>query len=521
MTTDTQPLPLKTKSVQWAVQFVERHSDGDIFPPIPEISAIAGDPQQLVDQLTTQGVGEYDPLPHRRFIVPKGDLSYRQATQLHPQDSILLTAILHEHGQGIEDLRQPDDRVFSYRFKPTNKHGLYAREISWNDFWNEALDRSWNHKWILHCDIADFYNQIYHHTIENQLPECGFPNTAVKWIKNLLQSTTRKVSRGIPVGPHGMHLIAEATMIPIDNSLITKDINYIRYVDDFIIFCNSQSEARRIIYEIATTLDRQQRLILQQHKTRIFSAEDFQEFAAKMVEDRPVNDEEAELLSIIRKYDHGNPYATLTYNQIASEDWKRFESEVVVEIVADYLNQEPIDYVRLRWFFRRLAQVGHPGALQVIIDHFEQLEPCLSSVCSYITSIQSIPPAEWESIGGRLLGIMDEHLIMDTEFARLSILSLFSKNEHIDHFKALARRFENSGGHTRRQILFAAMANANIDWLREQKETIESMDPWQKMAYVYCISILPRGERRFIFDPKDASNPFEEQLIKWSRSQNN
>jgi hypothetical protein len=67
----------------------------------------------------------------RRFLVPKGKLSYRQATQLEPQDALVLTAIMHEHGAGMEARRLASDRVFSYRSAPTGG-ALYQETPGWN-----------------------------------------------------------------------------------------------------------------------------------------------------------------------------------------------------------------------------------------------------------------------------------------------------------------------------------------------------------------------------------------------------
>ena len=210
------------------------------------------------------------PQPCRRFIVPKGDLSYRQATQLHPQDSILLTAAMYQYGSGIEARRLPKDAVFSDRLDPLVEHGLYGPETLWNKFW------------------------------------------------------------------------------------------------------------------------------------------------------------------------------------------------------------------------------------------------------SYISSVQEMPPSDWEIVGKDLLGFLETEVTLDTEFARISILSIFSKNEHIDHFAKLAQRFSAGDGHTRREILLAAKTNSRADWLREHKEDYSSMDPWQRMAFTYCMSVLPKDERRFSLKRHKYDSLFEEHLAKWS-----
>ena len=371
--------------------------------------------------------------------------------------------------------------------------------------------------YVLYCDISDFYNQVYHHTVENQLAESGFPNQAIKWTIGLLESTTQGVSRGIPIGPHGAHLIAECSLIPIDNSLRANGVNFIRFADDFVIFCESIDAARKTLNIVATTLDKQQRLTLQRHKTRIFAADEFREHCSRMIEDRPINGEEEEILKVIKRYSGGNPYATVTFNQIAPEDLRAFSEEIIQRIIREYLHEDEIDYIRLRWFFRRLAQVGHYGALRIIIENIGSLEPCLPSVCAYISSVREIPSNEWKDIGDALLDVLESESQLDTEFARLSILSLFSRNEHIDHFVRLAQRFGLGDVNMRREILLAAKTNSETDWLRDHKESFNVMDPWQRMAFIFCMAIFPRDEKRFFLQSAEPSCEFERQLIRWSR----
>ena len=97
-------------------------------------------------------------------------------------------------------------------------------------------------------------------------------------------------------------------------------------------------------------------------------------------------------------------------------------------------------------------------------------------------------------------------------------MSLFSKNRHMNHFEALARPFGQSDQHTRREILLAAKANSAKDWIREHKEHYVNMDPWQKMAFLYCMSILPTDEKKHFLKSLDHSCEFEGSLIKWAIS---
>jgi retron-type reverse transcriptase len=260
-------MTLSRSSLEWAVDSVADHSDGDLFPRIAEMAAIRQRKAEFAKEIAGKPLTQFAPGPHRRFIVPKDEVSYRQATQLDPQDSIILSAVVYEFGAGIESRRRPKNQVFSYRFAPTQTHGLYSSQSSWNHFWTKAAQLGRQFTSILYCDISDFYNQIYHHTVENQLISSGLPNQATKWVVSLLESTTAGVSRGVPIGPHAAHLIAEASMIPIDNSMATSGLVFLRYADDIVIFSKSERQSKQSLARIATTLDKQQRLHLQRHKT--------------------------------------------------------------------------------------------------------------------------------------------------------------------------------------------------------------------------------------------------------------
>ncbi len=507
-------MPLEQSELEWAIKFIARHGDGDLFPRLPEMETIAANLDCFTRLVVGQELNSIAPAPHRRFIVPKDEVSYRTATQLHPQDSILLTSMIFRHGQGIENRRLPANQVFSYRFAPDASSGLYGGSTGWNEFWTHAYSRSATCHSVLYCDIADFYNQIYHHTVENQLIESGFPNQATKWIIKLLESTTAAVSRGIPIGPHASHLLAEATLIPIDNSLASSGLEMMRYADDMVFFFDSAKAARLALHPISATLDKQQRLILQKHKTKILTSAEFQEHCQRMIEDRPISEEEDEILQLIRNYSGGNPYVQISYNQVSPEDWKAIDEGIVRRIIAEYLDAESVDHIRLRWFYRRLTQTGHPGAVDVSIDEIERLGPCLGTVCAYLGSVQTIDSTRWGGIGARILGLLELDEVRLSPYFRLLLLllSLFSRNTHLNHFAVLANQFEQSDGDSRREILLAASTHKSVDWTREKREDFERMDPWQKLAFVTACASLPIEERKFLLNHLTLERPFEKAL---------
>ena len=510
---------LNKDSIIWAIDYLHKHSDGDLFPKILEFAALSDKADLLADKLCAAELSQLDIGGHRRFIIPKDEMSYRQATQLDIQDSIILSSIIYQYGSLIENRRLPTDIVFSYRFSPDVDYGLYAERNMWNVFWQTAYRKSRPNKIVLYCDIADFYNQLYHHTIENQLIESGLPNQATKWIIKLLESTTAGVSRGIPVGPHPMHLIAEASMIPIDNSLQVQGYDFIRYVDDIIVFCDNEVEAKLVLSQIATTLDKQQRLMLQRHKTKIYDANEFATICTNMIEDRPISEQEDRVLKLINKYSKGNPYRIVFYNEISKEDWNSISSEIISNIITDYLSQPTIQFDKLRWFYRRLTQIGHPGAIDISLSNIDKLIPCFANVCLYLGSAQNIPADKWVYVGEQLLKLLQHEMVKGNEYFRLLILSLFTKNQHINHFPSLVRDYPVMESFIKREIILSAKQNKAVDWLREQKENYSGMESWQQMAYLFSIANLPIDEKKYFINRFTYSRFVMQVLSKWAKEQ--
>jgi hypothetical protein len=223
-------------------------------------------------------------------------------------------------------------------------------------------------------------------------------------------------------------------------------------------------------------------------------------------------------VKLIKRYSGGNPYKTVSYDEISPEDWKKITDEIIRGIIREYIDKDEVDYIRLRWFYRRLAQIGHPGAIDVSLDELDRLGSCFANICSYLASVQAIEADRWKEIGARLLTLLDSDEVRNNEYFRLSILSLFSRNAYIDHFAALVSRFQGSDPYVRREIFLAAKINNATDWLREHKESFQSMDPWQQMAFLYCCSRFPRDERRYFINRWTFDRPFDVVLAKWAKS---
>lgn len=518
-------MKLKEESIRWAINHIFKESDNDLFPRPLELSIIKEMEDMVVEKCKAVEIGNYKWNAARRFLIPKDNLSFRNATQLDIIDSIMFSAIIFEFGQSIEDRRinKAENIVFSYRFLPLPDGTLYGNKKAWENFWEACKIEAEDFTHIVMCDISDFYNQIYLHTIENQLAECHLPNQIIKSVKELIISITQRVSKGIPIGPHSSHLLAEMSLIPFDDNLLLRNIVFKRYVDDIVLFCGSEKEARMQLNNVAYILDTEQRLILQKQKTKIISSTEFATLCRQNLMEERYNEAEEEIIGIIKEYTEGDAYAKIRLSDIDDEDLEELSEENIIRLLDSYLDGPFPNYEKLRWIYRRLSQIGIPHAVDYSIDNFEKLMPALNDVCLYLNSCAENYSSDWKVIGEYIFDILDDDIIKSNEFYKIALYNLFVFNKNLNHIDKLINSFTNVSENLKRKILFASMNYNSSGWIRGLKEQYNRFDTWTKRAYLIAAAKLPKEEREFFYKGikvhlKD-DDILEEIIIKWALQQ--
>jgi hypothetical protein len=277
--------------IEWAIKHIAKEGDTDIISTPFEHSLLRKNRRAVIDALSHIDVSNHEWKNTRRFIAQKDPVSFRPVCQLDPIDAILFAALISQNRRKITDHLAPyRNNVYSQNLVCKDSGEMYDRSDGWVRFWLESIQKAkqGSCRFVAITDVVDYYNQIYHHTLENQLLEAGISQPYQTAIKHLLQFETDKVSRGIPVGPHPSHALAELAMAPIDGFLNQTGIDYCRYVDDFHIFVESEANATIVLTHLAKALDTH-KLSLNRSKTRVLSAEQFAVEASKKSANDPIN----------------------------------------------------------------------------------------------------------------------------------------------------------------------------------------------------------------------------------------
>jgi Reverse transcriptase (RNA-dependent DNA polymerase) len=507
---------LAPDNLDWAIAHLTRYGDTDLFPTPFEFALLKEEWKSVQPRLTKIDIGGHQWGAARQIIVQKDEVAFRRTTQLDPLDAVLLAAIIREIGKTIEARRaRPVKRVvFSYRFSPTKAGRLYRTERGWEQFWRTSQILAQKHEFVVLSDITDFYNQVYHHEIENQLQAAKVAKPYITAIMNLLGSVTEKVSRGLPVGPHSTHLLAELAMVPVDDRMMASGFPYCRYVDDMHIFVDTRKDAQIALGELTSCVDTFQKLTLNRGKTKILTSAAFVAVCDRMLIDNPINDAEEAIIEAIREASD-DPYSTVSLQSIPRRLWHFMDEGCIRDVLESYIEDESdIDFVRLRWFLRRLTQVGVPGGVEFLVEHAELLAPALSEITRYISSARQRFTGKWPTIGDRLLDMLDDPIVKTSEYMQMLIANVFETVTELNHIGNLTRRFDSVGPWCRREIVLAAATANSQAWVRTQKEKFSGADSWMRRAILYAARSLPDDERKFwLRQTKPALRGLIEELI--------
>lgn len=204
-------------------------------------------------------------------------------------------------------------------------------------------------------------------------------------------------------------------------------------------------------------------------------------------------------------------------SELSPDDLRAFNQDTIEKILSDYMSHENPDFIRLRWFLRRLSQVGHGAAVDFCLSNFETLMPAISDVCHYFVSVSGNADMNWGNMGSKLLELLSNKIVQSNEYFQMSILALFNREPQLNHIPNLVGLYKSSSPFLRREIILAAAEAKQVDWIRELKEDVRSMDPWTKRAFIYSCRYLPLDERKLFLRSIPADPLLEQIIIDWAK----
>lgn len=378
-------------SIRFAIRNIVKFGDTDIFP-FPLETRMLDDFEDRVLELFqsvhsdfNKSMNTFPPL-NVDCCSTVGYYGFRWATQIDPMWNVYFLGLVVSLAAQIESQRLSEDYVYSYRISlDAEKYSLYSGEINWRKFQSDSLDFCEENEKVEHvvvCDIADFYTRIYHHRLENALDRLDPGKNISSKIKGLVQYFSGTNSYGLPVGGAASRMLSELVLDSVDRILKFNRIYFKRYVDDYVIFCESREDAHSALAFLSRKLMENEGLTLQKHKTNIMSKEEFVNITRaklKGVDEDEKSPMKAKFMSLPIRYDPYSPNADEQYEEIKSS----LSGFDLLGMLTSELQKSKINQSFSRQLIKAFAVTDDKklsSAFQVISNNFNELYPIYTTI---------------------------------------------------------------------------------------------------------------------------------------------
>lgn len=242
------------RAAKLAIQNILKEGLTDIFDRPQEIDDLQKDLsfQQLVKEEVIKSIkgNSLDSLrisPINFVLLPKTTaFDFRRCALMKPLDTIKYTAFVLLFAEEIEKnrLRKSSNQVFSYRFAPSKGY-LFDPKYNLTTFlkYVSMKRKKKKTKVFVSCDIANFYDRLNLHRLESILLSLQIDRSRVNLLNELLLFWAGRDSYGLPVGSNASRILAEASLIEVDNYLKFIGADFCRFVDDYRFFASNALEA--------------------------------------------------------------------------------------------------------------------------------------------------------------------------------------------------------------------------------------------------------------------------------------
>ncbi|WP_018015522.1 RNA-directed DNA polymerase [Teredinibacter turnerae] len=508
---------LTEESLEFAKNHIQKFYDSDFFPKAFEYEALWENWSDVKQHILNREIDSISFGLPRTFCAPKPKGSFRVVHQLDPIASVVYTAIAYIIGEAVELARLPieDKKACSYRISIDMSKGTFFKDgAGYKDYQEKAHSLSNDYSYVLLTDITDFYNQIYVHRLRNAVYLLGeeFREISV-CLENFLLDINGSSSQGIPVGPAASIIMAEATLIDVDQFITSKGFEHVRYVDDIKIFGKNEKELMELLDSLTLYLYENHRLSLSGQKTFIQTVDHFKE----KILDSPDEQERANIHKILQSVTSPRDAYESYVEEPPSETQVR--PSVLDEMMSNLLQMNILDLGIARHILRRSRRYRIRAVSSSVIKNIDFLSPVISDVVLYLDKITNERFIS-ENIA-KFENFIDESVTANLPFVNFWMSEYFHKNPKYFSSKKITAYVKNSSNYESAANL--AIDTSDLAWFRQNKYRIGNLNPWQKRSLFKsalgfsndeCSAWLRALERRSGEDILDKS------VIRWVISRN-
>jgi hypothetical protein len=483
-----------------AIENITRYGDTDIFPLPVENHVLFDRKEEVLSLLRRMNEDARaslakDPPQHIGALAPAGYSGFRWATQLDPVWNAIYLGWVISIAEEIEAVRTPltSEQVFSYRFEwnETDKT-LFKKEIGWRQFIDKAIQKASLNKFVVSCDISEFYPRINHHRLENSIRHLPSGGPVAERIRPFLSNYSNTYSFGLPIGGDASRILAELVLNQVDSLLNADAIDFIRFVDDFYLFADTPAEAFHALVTLTRILNETQGLQLQKSKTRTMSGSEFltsnplaHDNADGAIE-APLGEARQAVMKINLHYD--------PYSSTAEDDYARLQEQLgrfpIIDLIRSELKKTRVNISltkRLINIVRHLSEDVVDDAALTLVRNEELLYPLYFNVLRTTKSIWSRLSAEAQTaIGGYVYELVSgRSRVMEVDVNLQYAIRLLGQHRDEGTRLLLNRVFRSARSEVVGHDIILIFFNwRDWHWLSALKNRFRSLPTTQRRAYI-------------------------------------
>ena len=443
-----------------------------------------------------------------QMFAPKSRLNIRRVAQLHPYDLILYSSLVLDLRDSITSSRLPaeQNRVFSHRADGMVGDVLYTPAPSYREFTRRLRDLAERGDAFFGLtDISDFFPRIYQHRLVNALLSASNNTKAdeIRCLEKMLYRFANQASYGIPIGPAASRVLAEAVLIDVDSTLIMLGIEFLRFVDDYVIIADRIEDVEYGIRALAEVLFLNHGLTLQTAKTKVLRSADY---LATLLDYEDKEASRRALIDIAGDYDDG----AVDYDELDEDTKKQIDALNLTEMLEEALKgEDKIDYQEVSFILSRLSSLREPDLIPVVLENLERLFPVAHAIARFFSAFDQLEEGLKADVTNRLLLPIEtsQHV---SEYYAVWILSLFFERKTWNHAPRLARIFaEAESDAVRRYSALALSTSGTRAEALTSMRSFRNSPPLVRSALLLASVNLGRDERKFTMKSLQLNNLLE------------
>ena len=441
-------------------------------------------------------------------LVPKKSLSdYRKCALIDIYDEIVYLTLVISIADEIEKMRinKSKGRIFSYRFGNFTGR-IFDSEFHYTAFKQKTLEKSQytKNKVIVECDISNFYDRLNIHRIESILrSNSRIDESIISLINELLLYWANRDSYGLPVGSNASRILAEAALIEVDSYLISKGIDFCRFVDDYRIFAKDAFEAHSNLALLISKLSKEG-MFLNTQKTKVKDISSYNKQSVNCEVNKidfvsdDVDDKHSDLSKIIRGYSGLIPSK---FRKLSNSEIEKLKVNDLDKLIKDANSSVLIEEKAITVIIRTIIakkEYKRLTELPIILKKFPQFIPYFIDTVIKCEGISKDELVTIQNDFKEWMENVDVPEYIQVYLVKIYSIPLFENKEILlNSFRNLKR---NSGDYIGRALLESLDGKLSRGELLEIRDYYYRADKWEERQILKMISSrLSKGEKRAFF----------------------